>query len=96
MSFNQWLSTRYTRYEDAAGTWYRMTPAGEARCAHCGKAAYMFRRKDEGMLKPLCPRHLQQGVEWLLEHKPRGFSADNYIPVREGFDEWGLQVVMLP
>ena len=56
----------------------------------------MFRRKDEGMLKPLCPKHLQQGVEWLIEHKPQGFRADNYIPVCEGFGEWEVQAVMLP
>jgi hypothetical protein len=69
--------------------------AGETKCAHCGDAAYMFRRKYDGVLKPLCPKHLQQGVEWLIDHNPRGFCADNYVPVRDGLDEWVVQAVML-
>jgi hypothetical protein len=72
-----------------------MGEGGKPLCSMCDEQAYMFRRmRTSGVLKPLCPEHLQQGMEWLLDHGHRDFSSKDYIPIGDGWEEWEVQAVM--
>ena len=94
---NDWLSG-YLNHSDNVGVFprfFKVGKDGDPLCAMCDKQAYMFRRnRTNGVLKPLCPRHLQQGVEWLLDHSREDFSSEDYVPVGDGRKEWEVQAVM--
>ena len=93
-----WLVSHFEHSHSARGVFSRFFKTGEngsPTCSMCDERAHMFRRmRTNGVLKPLCPKHLQQGVEWLLDHSNEDFSSEDYIPINDGQEEWEIQAVM--
>lgn len=93
-----WLTSHFAHSssgKSAFPEFFRTGEGGKPLCAMCDEQAYMFRRmRTNGILKPLCPKHLQQGVEWLLDHNREDVSLKDYIPMGDGREEWEVQAVM--
>lgn len=93
-----WLSNYFAHSSVGTGIFprfFKTDENGKPVCSMCDARAHVFRRnRASGILKPLCPQHLQQGMEWLIDHRPQDFSSEDYVSVSDGQKEWEVQAIM--